>query len=190
MRRQTSIAVGFVVLAAVLVGGTYMLDLGPFAEDSLNPTPEVKSLEITERGCQGAINEFGGGGVGPGARFTNSGVINTSSPSTELSAKIVRTSPNGASIATYRTDITTHESANNTTSCRGTIAYRIVVNAPSGSVGARHSLYIDGREVSCGGSTSGRKLGCYRLDQYQDSAPSVSTNASIETATPLAMTSR
>jgi hypothetical protein len=190
MRQRTTIVVSGVVLAAVLVGGTYMLGLGPFAEDSPSPTPEVKSLEITDRGCRGTINEFGGGSVGPGARFTNSGVINTSSPATELSAKTVRTSPNGVSIPTYRTDITTHNLPNNTTSCRGTIAYRVVINAPSGSVGARHSLYIDGREVSCGGSTSGQNLGCYRLDQYQNSTPSMSTNGSIETATPLAMTLR
>lgn len=178
------------VTALVFIGGAYAAQIGPFEANPSEPAPEVQSLTITDRGCRGEISDFAGTSNGPGGKYVFEGVTNTSTPAAALTAKAVRTSAENAEVITYRVDLQTHNSTNASQSCSGEIAYRLVVNAPSGPTGSRVGLYLDGQMISCGGGTSGSEIGCYRLSKYDERPPNASTNGSIQTASPTAEPSR
>ena len=153
--RYVLVLVGALLVALV---GLSFLGVGPFQGDWSEPTPEITSLEITDRGCYDEVRGFAMSSTGG----VYAGVINDTSPETELSAEIRRTSPERADVTTYHLDMWTHEPETANEPCPGAIAYRVEYDAPYDETasGLRQLQSIDGELRSCGGSTSGPDLGC------------------------------
>ena len=170
------------IAVVLLLGGAALFVTGvlPPAAETPPPEPEITTIDVTDRGCDADLREFAASGdEGNGSSYAT-GTILVDSQAANLSARIHRTSPDDADVRTYRVDVDTHSPANATTaSCQPEIAYRVEFTAPSGPVGNRHALIVDGQVKSCGGATSGPDIGCDRLmAQY---VPTAWSNASERT---------
>lgn len=175
MQRQVLVAV--IVTSALFVGAAYATDAGPFEPDPPEPTPEVNSLAVTDRGCRGEIRSFAASKSGAGGTNVYRGVVETASPDAQLTAKVARTSPENADIVTYRAVVRTIEPSNGTMSCKGEIAYRLEINAPSGVTGKRVAVYLNGRIAHCSAGSNGPSPGCHRLYELARKTP-VASNQS------------
>lgn len=154
------------IAAVLLLAGAALVATGviPPSDETAPPEPEITTIEVTDRGCDADLRESGSTGGGGNGPYYTTGTIPVDSQAVNLSAQIQRTSPEDADVRTYRVDVRTHAPANTTTtSCQPEIAYRVEYTAPSGSVGIRHAVFVDGHVEGCGGSTSGPDVGCDRL---------------------------
>lgn len=114
----------------------------------------------------GVTTRFGSiRGPDRGDSATYAGVINDTSPETELSVEVRRTSPERADVTTYRLDIRTHELQSLDDSCPGAIVYRVEYDVPYDPMtsGLRHMRFVDGDLRGCGESSFGPDLGCVEL---------------------------
>jgi hypothetical protein len=175
VQRQVFVAV--VATSTLFVGASHATDAEPFEPDPPEPTPEVGSLAVTDRGCRGEIRSFAASKSGAGGTNVYRGVVETASPDAELTAKVALTSPENADIVTYRAIVRTIEPSNGTTSCKGEIAYRLEIDAPGGVTGKRVAVYLNGRIAHCSAGSNGLNPGCYRLYELARRTP-VASNQS------------
>lgn len=170
MQRQVLVAV--VATSALFVGAAYATDTGPFEPDPPKPTAEVDSLTIIDRGCRGEV-QLSAGSMGGGDNAYQ-GVVETASPSAELTAKVARTSPEDATVVTYRAVVQTLESSNESSTCKGEVAYRLEIDAPSGATGKRVAVYSNGQLAHCSGVADGPDppdTGCHQLWEFAQKTP-------------------
>lgn len=169
MQRQVLGAV--LATSALFVGAAYATDTGPFEPNPPEPTAEVDSL-IIDRGCRGEVQVSASSKSGGDNAYQ--GVIETASPNAELTAKVARTSPEDAKVVTYRAVVQTVESSNESTTCKGEIAYRLEIDAPSGVTGKRVAVYSNGQITHCSGVADGPdppELGCHQLWEFAQKTP-------------------
>jgi hypothetical protein len=179
VKRQVLLAV--LATSAVFVGSAYAANIGPFEPNPPEPTAEVESLTITDRGCRGEIRPFSRSRNGPNGTYVYEGVINAASPNSQLAASVGRTSPENARVLTYRVELQTLEAPNQNTSCEGELAYQLEITAPSGTDGERVATYLNGRLSGCGGGSYGPDVGCGQLYELAEKTP-VTTNQSTQTS--------
>lgn len=169
------------VLLGALVAGTAVAAagaVGPFAPSPTDTEPSVTALEVTDRGCRGDLQDRAGTSDGPNGSVVVTDTIETTSPRTELTAAVARTSPAQADFATYRVELTTHEPPGQPR-CAGQVAYRVAVRAPDGPRGTRVLFRLDGRPTACSGGGSGDwDPRCGHL-LSEDDWPRASTNATV-----------
>lgn len=150
-----ALAVG-IVIGAVVVGGL------PTSEEP-PPEPEIESVDVLDAGCHDDVRSR--------ALSSSDGTwistVNNTSTHTEVSAQIRRTSPPGATVATYRVYLETHNTTVESGECPGRIVYRVEYNAPNPDAAAamRTERYVDSEFHACGGSTSGPEIGCGTLHE-------------------------
>lgn len=179
MKRQALLAV--LATSAVFVGSAYATNIGPFEPNPPEPSAEVESLTITDRGCRGEIRSFSRSRNGPNGSYVYEGVIDAASPNSQLAASVGRTSPENARVLTYRVELRTLEPSDHGTSCKGELAYRLKITAPDGMEGERVAMYLNGRLSGCGGGSYGPDTGCGLLFELAEKTP-VTTNQSTQTS--------
>lgn len=178
MQRQVLVAV--IATSALFVGAAYATDVGPFKPDPPEPTAEINSLTVTDRGCRGDIRSFASSKSGTSGTNVYRGVVETASPDAELTAKVALTSPENADIVTYRAVVRSIKPSNRTTTCKGEIAYRSEIDAPSGVAGKRVAVYLNGRIAHCSAGSNGPNPGCDRLYELAQKTP-IASNQSTAT---------
>ncbi|MFP8953519.1 hypothetical protein ACLI4Z_11170 [Natrialbaceae archaeon A-arb3/5] len=161
-----ALLIGFAI-GAVAAGGLSILDETP-------ADPEIESVEILEAGCYDDVSPY--------SMSSSSGVwvgvINETSTQTDVSAQIRRPSADEATVATYRVDVTTHNTSVEDDECSGRIIYRVEYDAPypDAADAMRTERYVDGDLRGCGSSTSGPETGC---TVFYDDRPAHYSNGTV-----------
>lgn len=145
--------------AFFVVGHPDSVNRAPLFSDHTGPSKmTVTSFERLGSGCENVVGRYSGGSTGNGS-YSQIGFIETGDPNADLSARVERTSPDGADLSTFRVSVESHSEARTVenTSCTLGVQYRIEL-VPSG--GSPEGLLPDAHGVQIRWLENGEYAGC------------------------------
>ncbi|WP_313693790.1 hypothetical protein [Halorarum halobium] len=166
------------VAVAALAGLAIGLLLGPsvnalpgFSDHTGPSEMRVTSFDRLEAGCAEQVATRAGSAYDAG-NYTKTAFVRTGSVDANLSARVVRTSPPGADLSTFRVRVDSHHEGPANATCETGVLYRVTITpgggSPEGLVPDAHGTRVlwleNGEYAGCSGSvTSPLETGCSRF---------------------------
>jgi len=128
------VGLALVVVAAVFVGLAHpsVNDLPGFSDHTGPSEASVTSLERVESGCAETVATRGSTSIS-GGNYEQVGFVETARTDADLSARVERTSPEGADLSTFRVHVDSHAAGPANDTCETGVLYRITVETSGGS---------------------------------------------------------